>query len=49
MINEAKRYLELSRKKLEEAKMINDSLEGILEQSPKPSECIDWFGKTARN
>jgi hypothetical protein len=49
MINEAKRYLELSQKKLEEAKMINDSLEGILENSPKPSECIDWFGRVARN
>jgi hypothetical protein len=42
MNEEAKRYLEESRKHLEECKMINDTLEGILETSPKPSTMLDY-------
>jgi hypothetical protein len=48
-LNEAHKYLKLSQELLEECEMINDTLEGILENSPKPSECIDWFGRVARN
>ena len=46
-MSEAKRYLKECMEHLEMCKMINDSLEGILEQKLKPSEELEpvWKSK----
>ena len=40
-LKKAQRFLDKAEELLEEARLINDSLEGILDQKAKPSEELD--------